>query len=76
MAERETFDTVHLARRASDWSPVWKEVGSPLGPGAELKSPGESQSLSAAVVGSGLVARGLFWMRSAFLPSFWMHSPI
>lgn len=59
MAERETFDTVHLARRASDWSPAWKEVGSPLGPGAELKSPGESQSLSAAVVGSGLVARGL-----------------
>lgn len=67
MDERGTFDTVYLQRRASDWSPAWKEVGSPLGPGAQLKSPGESQSLSGAVVGSGLVARGLSWHESCLL---------
>lgn len=50
-----------MARRAFDWSLAWKEVGSPLDPGAELKSPRESQSLSGALVGSGLVARGLSW---------------
>lgn len=50
-----------MARQAFDWSLAWKEVGTPLDPRAELKSPRESQSLSGALVGSGLVTRGLSW---------------
>lgn len=56
-----------MARGASDWSLAWKEVGSPLDPGAELKSPRESQSLSGTLVGSGLVAGGLSWDESCLL---------
>uniref|UniRef100_A0A5F9D2S8 Cyclic AMP-responsive element-binding protein 3-like protein 2 n=1 Tax=Oryctolagus cuniculus TaxID=9986 RepID=A0A5F9D2S8_RABIT len=57
---RQTYDWVLRTKRVSDWSLLWREVGSQLGSGAKLRSPGEPQSLCLEQWWRGACCEGVF----------------